>query len=149
MAIRRFISRHGSPKEIYSDNGINFVGSANELQKAIDHGDISESFTNSSTKWIFNPPAAPLMGGAWERLVRSVKTAMAVMLTTKTPDEETFITIVREAEGVVNTRPLTFIPIEDEASEALTPNHFMKLSSSGVTQPSRPLEDGRLAHRYN
>ncbi|XP_055589878.1 uncharacterized protein LOC129742057 [Uranotaenia lowii] len=149
MAIRRFISRHGSPQEIYSDNGTNFVGSANELQKAIDHGDISESFTNSSTKWIFNPPAAPHMGGAWERLVRSVKTAMAAMLTTKTPDEETFITIVREAEGVVNTRPLTFIPIDDETSEALTPNHFMKLSSSGVSQPSRPLGDERLAHRDN
>ncbi|XP_055605793.1 uncharacterized protein LOC129753966 [Uranotaenia lowii] len=149
MAIRRFISRHGAPLEIYSDNGTNFVGAANELQKSLDHADIAESFTNTHTKWIFNPPAAPHMGGAWERLLRSVKTAMAAMVITKTPDEETFVTIVREAEDVVNTRPLTFIPIDSEASEVLTPNHFLKLSSSGVTQPSKPLRDDRLAYRNN
>ncbi|XP_055604848.1 uncharacterized protein LOC129753073 [Uranotaenia lowii] len=149
MAIRRFIVCHGSPLEIYSDNGTNFVGASNELKNAVDSKQLAECFTNAYTKWIFNPPAAPHMGGAWERLVRSVKVAMAAMQTLRNPDDETLATIVREAQGVVNSRPLTFIPIESESQEALTPNHFILLSSNGVTQNPKPLADDSMAHRNN
>ncbi|XP_055594694.1 uncharacterized protein LOC129745574 [Uranotaenia lowii] len=149
MAIRRFIVHHGSPREIYSDNGTNFVGVRNELSREIKAEELSECFTNANTKWIFNPPLAPHMGGAWERLVRSVKAAMCAMQMTKNPDEETFATIVREAEDIVNSRPLTFIPIENGQQEALTPNHFLKLSSDGVTQTPKRLKDDRSAHRNN
>ncbi|XP_055590345.1 uncharacterized protein LOC129742470 [Uranotaenia lowii] len=149
MAIRRFIVCHGSPLEIYSDNGTNFVGASNDLRSKIDSEQLAESFTNASTKWIFNPPSAPHMGGAWERLVRSVKVAMASIQTNRNPDEETFVTIVREAQGIVNSRPLTFIPIDGESQEALTPNHFIMLSSSGVTQVPKRLADEKQAHRNN
>ncbi|XP_055614497.1 uncharacterized protein LOC129760849 [Uranotaenia lowii] len=149
MAIRRFIVCHGSPLEIYSDNGTNFVGANNDLRTKIDSEQLAESFTNASTKWIFNPPSAPHMGGAWERLVRSVKVAMASMQTSRNPDEETFVTIVREAQGVVNSRPLTFIPIDSESQEALTPNHFIMLSSSGVSQTPKKLADQKQALRNN
>ncbi|XP_055590478.1 uncharacterized protein LOC129742585 [Uranotaenia lowii] len=147
MAIRRFIVCHGSPLEIYSDNGTNFVGANNEIKYSVKQ--LAECFTNANTKWIFNPPSAPHMGGSWERLVRSVKVAMAAMQTSRNPDEETFATIVRDAQGVVNSRPLTFIPIESESQEALTPNHFILLSSNGVSQTPKPLSDDSSAHRNN
>lgn len=91
-------------------------------------------FTNANTKWIFNPPSAPHMGGSWERLVRSIKTAFAALSNTRHPDEETLATLLMEAEGVVNSRPLTFVPLDSAAQESLTPNHFLLLSSQGVTQ---------------
>ncbi|XP_055604719.1 uncharacterized protein LOC129752952 [Uranotaenia lowii] len=149
MAIRRFIVQKGSPKEIYSDNGTNFLGASNELSREIDAGNLAECFTNTDTRWIFNPPLAPHMGGVWERMVRSVKAALSAMQMTKNPDEETFRTIVREAEGIVNSRPLTFIPVDHELQEALTPNHFLMLSSNGVTQTPRRLIDDRTSHRNN
>ncbi|XP_062538476.1 uncharacterized protein LOC134206766 [Armigeres subalbatus] len=138
MCIRRFISRRGAPAEIYSDNGTNFRGAANELQEQILLANryCAETFTNTTTKWYFNPPAAPHMGGVWERLVRSVKVAIQSMTSVpKVPDDETFETMISEAESMINSRPLTYIPLDCAGQEALTPNHFLLGSSSGVKQP--------------
>ncbi|XP_058817813.1 uncharacterized protein LOC131681120 [Topomyia yanbarensis] len=149
QAIRRFVGRRGSPAEIRSDQGTNFVGANNELRKemiAID-GQLAESFTNTNTRWIFNPPAAPHMGGAWERLVRSVKVSLAAMYTSRIPNEETLATLVIEAESVVNSRPLTFIPLEAEQQEALTPNHFLLSSSRGVVQPPKEQAEPKMVCR--
>lgn len=71
--------RRGQPIEIYCDNGTNFCGADAELRREfqnIDTNAILNQFTNATTKVKFNPPAAPHMGGSWERLVRSVKTTM-------------------------------------------------------------------------
>lgn len=35
QALRRFISNRGCPKEIWSDNGTNFVGADKEIQRSI------------------------------------------------------------------------------------------------------------------
>ncbi|XP_055588978.1 uncharacterized protein LOC129741278 [Uranotaenia lowii] len=137
MAMRRFIGRRGSPVEVYSDNGTNFLGAKNDLIEECKtiNDELATTFTNAFTKWYFNPPSAPHMGGAWERLVRSVKTAFYAMTTSRTPNEETFSTVIVEAESVVNSRPLTFIFLENDTQEALTPNHFLLMSSSGIGQP--------------
>lgn len=140
MAIRRFIARRGSPLEIYSDQGTNFVGASRELKEEITsiNRDMAGTFTNGDTQWRFNPPATPHMGGVWERLVRSVKTALRTISSGRKPDEETFYTYLTEVESIVNSRPLTHVPLEHEDGEALTPNHFLLLSSSGVVQPTQP-----------
>ncbi|KXJ68243.1 hypothetical protein RP20_CCG004852 [Aedes albopictus] len=139
MAVRRFIARRGAPQRIFSDQGTNFHGARKELIQEIAgiNGKLAETFTNSNTQWILNPPAAPHMGGSWERLVRSVKTGLAVLSTSRNPDEETFGTVVAEVEAIVNSRPLTHVPLDSEDDEALTPNHFVMLSSSGVVQPAK------------
>ncbi|XP_055585492.1 uncharacterized protein LOC129738331 [Uranotaenia lowii] len=73
--IRRFVGRRGSPREFFSDSGTNFQCAERVLRTQISQG-LSETFTSSSTSWTFIPPGAPHMGGAWERLVQSVKAAM-------------------------------------------------------------------------
>ena len=71
------------------------------------------------------------MGGVWERLVRSIKSAIGVLLESpRKPDDETLLTIPFEADGMVNSRPLTYAPLESSDDEALTPNHFL-FGSSG------------------
>ncbi|XP_065086118.1 uncharacterized protein LOC135708103 [Ochlerotatus camptorhynchus] len=81
------------------------------------------------------------MGGAWERLVQSVKVAMGVAYSDGKLDEEGLQTLVVEAEGIVNSRPLTYLPLDAEDSEALTPNHFLLGNSTGVKQPAVTIKD--------
>ncbi|XP_062703565.1 uncharacterized protein LOC134286020 [Aedes albopictus] len=137
QAIRRFVSRRGSPAEFFTDNGTNFHGANNQLRKEIEERNqrLAAVFTNSNTRWSFNPPGTPHMGGVWERLVRSVKDAIKPTLDeSRKPDDETLETVIIEAEGMINTRPLTYIPLQSADQEALTPNHFLLGSSSGVKQ---------------
>lgn len=142
MAIRRFVARRGSPQSFYSDNGTNFVGASNLLAKQIQdiHEDCAATFTNSATSWEFNPPSTPHMGGSWERMVRSVKTAMiAIADHPHHPSDEVLQTVATEAEAVVNSRPLTYVPLESAEQEALTPNHFILFGTKGISQPSTSL----------
>ncbi|XP_055542958.1 uncharacterized protein LOC129728540 [Wyeomyia smithii] len=140
MAIRRFVARRGSPETFFSDNGTNFVGANNLLREQLRriYDRCAVTFTNSATQWLFNPPLAPHMGGPWERLVRSVKTAMAAIADhPHHPSDEVLETVILEAESVVNSRPLTYIPLEHTQQEALTPNHFLLYGTKGINQPLR------------
>lgn len=120
-AIENFVARRGVPKEFRCDNGTNFVAAAKVYRGPF--GD--------RPQWIFNPPAAPHMGGAWERLVRSVKQALRQLEMPKQPTDEELRNFLLKAEHMINSRPLTDVPLENEDSESLTPNHFLMGSSSG------------------
>ncbi|XP_055543353.1 uncharacterized protein LOC129728904 [Wyeomyia smithii] len=134
LAVRRFVCRRGFPVVIYSDNGTNFQGAERLLREQIEQG-LEATFTSTTTNWKFNPPSAPHMGGSWERLVRSVKTALGATCDNDNISDEDLLTIVIEAESIVNSRPLTYLPIDSAEQESLTPNHFLLGSSSGIRQP--------------
>ncbi|XP_055590459.1 uncharacterized protein LOC129742573 [Uranotaenia lowii] len=126
MSIRRFIVRRGASLEIHSDNGTNFRDEA--------------TFYNNKSE------RTQHMGGSWERMVRSVKTAMEKSLCAgRKLDDEGLNTFVVEAAGVVNSRPLMYLPLDSEEAESLTPNHFLLDSSNGVKQPSKQFVDGAVA----
>ncbi|XP_058810947.1 uncharacterized protein LOC131675818 [Topomyia yanbarensis] len=131
-SIRRFVCRRGAPAEIHTDNGTNFQSAQRMLMQEIQQ-DIAATFTSTVTKWMFIPPSSPHMGGAWERMVRSVKQAMMGSYNfDRKLDDESLLTLVTEAESIVNSRPLTYLPLDAEESEALTPNHFLLGCSSGI-----------------
>ncbi|XP_038106484.1 uncharacterized protein LOC119766156 [Culex quinquefasciatus] len=119
---------------------------SSELTKEISlsiNKELASTFTDAHTQWRFNPPAAPHMGGSWERMVRSVKAALGAIPLERKLDEESMVTMLTEAEHMVNSRPLTFIPLEGADQESLTPNHFLLMSSSGVQQPVKdPMCEG-------
>ncbi|XP_062699634.1 uncharacterized protein LOC115257830 [Aedes albopictus] len=139
LAIRRFIRRRGSPVEILSDNGTNFKGASRELIEELKKIDLdcADTFTDAKTKWTFNPPSAPHMGGVWERMVRSVKEAMAVLNDGRKLNDEILMTTLTEAEYLINSRPLLYAGTEDTELDAITPNHFLCGSSSGRHEPFR------------
>lgn len=76
--LKRFTSRRGLPKKIYSDNGTTFMGASNEL-KALGiflnnhHASIANATTYDNIKWVFIPPYTPNFGGLWEAAVKSAK----------------------------------------------------------------------------
>lgn len=133
MCYRNFVARRGNPHEMYSDNGTNFKGAERELAEAIsllDQDKIMQEFASRNIKWSFIPPAAPHMGGAWERLVQSVKKVLKIILNERYPKDESLSCFLMEAEKIVNSRPITHEPIELDREEMLTPNHFLIGTSS-------------------
>jgi transposase InsO family protein len=147
MSLRRFIARRGSPLTIISDNGTAFVGASNELKQFFGR-DVEEFTATRGIKWKFIPPAAPFFGGCWERLVRSTKTALRATLNERAPKEETFLTLLMEAEAIVNSRPLSHVSVDKEDEETLTPFHFLIGQSSFINSFTAPtLTDSTLVGR--
>ncbi|XP_055590570.1 uncharacterized protein LOC129742668 [Uranotaenia lowii] len=138
MALRNFMARRGTPLEIFSDRGTNFIGANRELMenlRLLDQDKLMAEFETSDTKWTFLPPSSPHMGGSWERLVQSVKKVLTNIKLPRLPTDEVLRNGLLEVENIINSRPLTYVPIDDIESEALTPNHFLLGSSNG----SKPL----------
>lgn len=134
MAVRRMIARRGCPTEIWSDNGTNLKAADKELRQTIDAATAEEA-AKKTISWRYIPPGAPFMGGAWERMVRSVKNALAATLHERHPTEEVLATLLAEVEYTVNSRPLTHVSVNAEDPEALTPNHFLLGGPGRVPQP--------------
>eukprot|EP00794_Sanderia_malayensis_P019357 gene19357-21277_t len=144
QALRRFIARRGSVRQIYSDNGTNFVGTVNELQKEfekMDQSKISRFAHNQNTDWILwkkNVPAASHMGGVWERQIRSVRAILSSLLKNHghSLDDESLRTLLTESEAIVNSRPLTVETLSDPHSvRPLTPNHLLTMKSKVIMPP--------------
>ncbi|XP_048483865.1 uncharacterized protein LOC125489998 [Plutella xylostella] len=145
MALRRHMALYGTPTELWSDNGTNLRGADRELRQSIDAATADEA-AQQKINWRYIPPGAPFMGGAWERLVRSVKTALYAVLNEQHPAEEVLRTLLAEAEYAVNSRPLTHVSLEPDDPEALTPNHFL-LGGSGRVHAPGSFDDKDLISR--
>ena len=133
MALKRFIARRGRPQSIHSDNGTNFVGANNELRKCIkqlDEERIQNFCAPKEIEWKFQPPSAPHFGGAWERLVQCTKKTLKAILADRVVSKEVLRTALVEAEGILNSRPITHVSNDAGDIEALTPNHFLLLRAN-------------------
>jgi len=138
MALRRFIARRGCPIKLFSDNGTNFVGAERELEECLetlDQTQIHDEMANRGIQWNFIPPHSPHMGGTWERLVQSIKKSLYAILQCQAPRDEVLLTLLTEAENMVNSRPLTIVSSDPDDPEAITPNHFLIGTSGNAQQP--------------
>ncbi|GBP75571.1 hypothetical protein EVAR_43477_1 [Eumeta japonica] len=130
LALRRFMARRGTPTVMYSDNATNFTKANKELKEAA--LEVEKYATAKRIVWKFIPPGAPHMGGAWERMIRTIKSSLYAVLKERKPREETLHTLLLEVEHIVNSRPLT--PVEPDLNrEALIPNHFLIGRSCGIS----------------
>ncbi|XP_023948869.2 uncharacterized protein LOC112053624 [Bicyclus anynana] len=150
MALRRMAARKSWPLRLFSDNGTNLRGADTELRKSIEDLDqevLKREAVNYGTTWTFIPPRSPHWGGAWERLIKSVKTALKVVLTEQAPKEEVLLTLMAEVEQIVNSRPLTHVSVEPASAEAITPNHFLIGTSSNLPVLGEFNDSGRFLRR--
>ena len=110
------------PCIVYSDNARTFVGADVLLRRY---------FGRLAPQWKFIAPLSPWWGGWWERLVRSVKTALRKTLGSRCLTRIELETVLCEVEASVNSRPLTFQGDTIDCPGPLTPNHFLTGRSVG------------------
>ncbi|GFT12015.1 integrase catalytic domain-containing protein [Trichonephila clavipes] len=145
LALRRFISRRGSPFTIYSDNGKNLVGTSNEL-KNIDWKKVKDYGSLKKINWKLNPPSSPWWGGFWERLIGMLKIILRRVLGKACLTYEELYTVVCDSESVINSRPLTYLSKDQEDLVALTPAMFLQeIKENGV--PDLDLIDSQRMNR--
>ncbi|XP_037943341.1 uncharacterized protein LOC119676179 [Teleopsis dalmanni] len=141
LCLKNFVNRRGVPVRIRSDNGTNFIGAQSKLKKQerlLDFDAIQQETGKTGVEWNFNSPANPSAGGCWERLVQCTKRILHRVLKEEAPRLDTFCSVLIEAENIINSRPLTDIPLTAESPEPITPNHFL-LGCLNSTQT--PCED--------
>ena len=129
--LRRFIARRGKPSLIWSDNGSNFIGAANEIKQLIQflnlratQGSISDFLSSQMIEWKFIPQRAPHFGGLWEAAVKSMKKHLRKVAGEVKLTFEELATVVTQIETCLN-RPLVSLASDQEGLETLTPGHFL------------------------
>lgn len=129
QALRRFVSRRGLCSDLYSDNGRNFVGAANELRKLLRNKEhqqaIAQECAKNRIRWHFNPPKASHFGGLWEAAIYSAQKHFIRVLGTHTLAQDDMETLLTQIECCLNSRPLIALSDDPTDFEALTPGHFL------------------------
>ncbi|XP_062533848.1 uncharacterized protein LOC134202877 [Armigeres subalbatus] len=131
-ALQRFISRRGKCAKLFSDNGLNFVGSKNKLRemyKMFQSQQLKTGLHNFCVKsvieWHMIPPSAPHFGGLWEAGVRSAKYHLKRITGTANMTFEEYTTVLTRIEALLNSRPITALSEDPCDVSPLTPGHFL------------------------
>ena len=148
LALDRFVSTRGLPCYARSDNGTNFKGGISVLSQILEQINLEKLQDRYPTiKWEFAIPYAPHSQGIVERMVGVLKNAMYVTLSEIRMNDEIFLSLVKKSEGILNSRPLTYVSTKEGDLKPLTPAHFIagKINLSLIP----PLAiNGTYAKRY-
>ncbi|GFS61188.1 integrase catalytic domain-containing protein [Trichonephila clavipes] len=90
---------------------------------------------------------APWWGGFYDRLIRTVKLALRKTVGRATLFRDELETLLIEIEGVLNSRPLTYIFSEFNEPEPLTPSHMILERRVNSLPPARLNFDSNLSNR--
>jgi len=132
--LRRFVARRGAVREIWSDNGTNFIGAQRELKEALKASSsiVADDMLKREIQWKLQPPGASHMSGVWERMIRSARRALCAVAGTRNVDDYRLLTFMAEAEYTLNSRPLSAVSDDPTDFEAITPNHILLLKPTCV-----------------
>ena len=108
MCLRRLAAAKGMPTLNLSDNHKTFIAGATFLLDMQQDPSVQEYLASKNVRWKHQTPRSPWMGGHFERLVKTIKASLATAISRKLLTLEEFTTIVKEAENIVNSRPLTY-----------------------------------------
>uniref|UniRef100_A0A5S6Q7F1 Integrase catalytic domain-containing protein n=1 Tax=Trichuris muris TaxID=70415 RepID=A0A5S6Q7F1_TRIMR len=129
QATKRFFTRRGIPRGIYSDNFRTFKRVAKDMQTVFDdcsQRKVQEHIASHRVTWKFITERAPWAGGAWERLTLKKTLHKSLLIV------EEMTTMLCEAESQINARPLTIVGDEPKEQELLTPFYFFHGRSPGT-----------------
>lgn len=141
-AFSRFTARRGYPRDVYSDNGTNFVGACGVLKEEFAklmsdqaQAKIYDRLRMKGVTFHFNPPLASHAGGVWERMIKSTRRILRALLKEQSVDDETLETLLVEVERILNDRPLLKHEGQLDDLDPLTPSKLLLLRSNSSLPP--------------
>ncbi|XP_061724716.1 uncharacterized protein LOC133530711 [Cydia pomonella] len=126
LALRRFIAARNKPQRMYSDNATCFKLVAEMVQQPY--------CIKNDIQWKFICQLAPWHGGFYERLVALVKHCLKRTLEKHLLNDTRLLTVIKEVETVLNSRPLARVGTEVE--HVLCPADFISLGQCLTMRPS-------------
>ncbi|GFX39187.1 integrase catalytic domain-containing protein [Trichonephila clavipes] len=144
------VTRRGLCSKILTDNAKTFKKSELELKnlwKIISDPTVKAFNASHKIYWQFIIEQAPWWGGFYERLIRTVKLALRKIVGRATLFRDELETLLIEIEGVLNSRPLTYIFSEFNEPEPLTPSHMILGRRVNSLPPARLNFDSNLSNR--
>jgi hypothetical protein len=136
----------GPVSHFISDNGTNFVGTANTIhsdakkivQMLKEAGDELKAKLAQEKRisWTFIPVKSPWFGAFYERLIQTVKKSITATIEGKRISRKALNIAIQDASHRINCRPLTHNPVSSEDEEVLTPHHLAKYRSGWPLLPS-------------
>ena len=115
------------PSVVWSDWAKTFEAAATRLHT---------QYGPNTPDWRFIAPRSPFWGGAWERLVRSVKTSLRKTIGNRCLKRQELEVTLCEVEDCINSRPITKVSSDPNVGGPLTPNHFLKGHSGNARMDS-------------
>lgn len=86
---------------------------------------LQELLASYQINFRMNPPTTPHFEGAWEREIRSVKSALQVVVGSQLVPEEVLCTVLIEVEGILNSKPLGYVSSDVADIDPVTPNMLL------------------------
>ena len=86
--------------------------------------EVTTYIANEGIQWKHIVEFAPWMGGFYEQMVGLVKRTIRKTIGKASLSNEHLLTVFKEAEAVVNSRPLVYIGDDIQSSITLTQAHF-------------------------
>ena len=123
-AFRFFCARRGTPSWIYSDNAKGFKAASKEIRalyRSINWNAVQNAGLERNIEWFFSTEKSPHQNGLCERLVRTVKTPLRIVIGAARLTKAQLALILTEVEAVVNNRPLGVVKEDLDDLEPVTP----------------------------
>ena len=123
-SFRRFVARRGIPTRMLSDNAKTFKSASVSITNTLKSLEVKKFFGDVHVEWQFNLEKAPWQGGVFERMIKSAKRCLRKAIGKNCLTFDELLTLVTEVEGVLNSRPLTYV-YDGDVAEPLTPSHLL------------------------
>ena len=105
------------------------------------------SLNRRGIDWKMNPPAASSQGGVWERLIRSIRRILHLLVGERLVTDEQLRTFLVDVEKMLNDRPITPVSSDPLDLEALTPSRILLLRQNSSLPPDTFEESDRFKAR--
>ncbi|EFO85454.1 hypothetical protein CRE_09915 [Caenorhabditis remanei] len=125
-AVRRIAAQHGSPQLIYTDNAAQIKLLEKVVSEARNQQRCLSLASNDLPIFKFIPALSPWSGGIYERVVGIFKKCLVQAGTTRSLlTEDDLRTLMKEAESIINDRPLTTTSPDMTDLHPLRPSDFV------------------------